>query len=285
MHFVSNRLFKLSVLSTGLPFDLSNLFFVPFLLCDTICHEKGYLIVSFFAVHSNYREKTQVPKHSVAGEFHAVSFINYTLRSISIFKETTFAMSPGWGIWQYFSSTKTRFLYKYAGCTEGYKEKVKNSRQCPGKDEQTWNWLSLIATVSSRALGLLPLASVVNSSRAFSYSCSSMVTITSTPSPPVSSLISSVTNKASRRAFNVPFLYIRHKLSRATRFSAWTLRFTLPSAICISLTPAGRTQVFTAETSWSYVELRLRSSKAEAMTIPPAIPLKTVLIFKTTQKD
>ena len=184
-----------------------------------------------------------------------------------------------------FQAQKRDFCINVLAVPRDTRRKWQIPDKCPGKDEQTWNWLSLNATVSSRALGLLPLASVVNSSRAFSYSCSSMVTITSTPSPTVSSLISSVTNKASRRAFNVPFLYIRHKLSRAKRFSAWTLRFTLPSAICISLTPAGRTQVFTAETSWSYVELRLRSSKAEAMTIPPAIPLKTVLIFKTTQKE
>ena len=104
-----------------------------------------------------------------------------------------------------------------------------------------------------------PCASLINSSRALSYSSSSMVTITSTCSSPVSSLNSSMKNKACRDSLSVPSVYKHHRALRAEMFSAWTLRITLPSAICISLTPAGRTQVLTAVTNWSYVQPRLSS--------------------------
>ena len=104
-----------------------------------------------------------------------------------------------------------------------------------------------------------PSSSLINSLRAVSYSFCSMVTETSNCAPSASSLISFVINKACRDVLSVPSVYELHMVSRAEMSSAWTFRTTLPSAMCISLTPAGRTQVLTAVTNWSYVQPRLNS--------------------------
>ena len=117
--------------------------------------------------------------------------------------------------------------------------------------------------------------------QAFWYSSSSMVTFTSTSSPLASSLTSSVTKKSCRCLWRVPSWYIFHKIIRADKLSAWTVRHTQPSVIWTSLVPAGSTQVCTAATSWSNEDQRLNTSMAETTVRPPATTLNTVLMFTT----
>ena len=132
-----------------------------------------------------------------------------------------------------------------------------------------WRWLPFT------------FASFTKTLRAFSYSCSSMVTVTSTCSPPASSLISSVTKKACRRAFSIPFWYQSHKVSRAAMFSTWTLRHTQPLVMDIRFVPAGSTQVLTAWMSSSYLHARVKTSRLAAIVKPPATTLNAVLTFRT----
>ena len=143
------------------------------------------------------------------------------------------------------------------------------------KMEAGWSWLNK-----------LPPLSLDSSWRAFWYSPSSMVTITSNSSPPASSSrTSSVTKKSCNRALSVPFLYKLHKASSDARFSAWTVRQTQPSVIWIRLVPAGSTHLLTAETSWSNVDPRLNTSSVEATVMLPATTLNTVFTVKTIIKN
>ena len=129
----------------------------------------------------------------------------------------------------------------------------------------------------------LPRDSLINSRHALSYSSFSMLTFTSTVSPPACSFTSSVTKKSYSRLSSVPSWYKFHKLVRADRDSAWTVRHTQPSVRFTRLVPAGRTHLSTAVTSWSNVVQRLKTSMVETTSTPPPTTLNTVLMFSTEE--
>ena len=153
----------------------------------------------------------------------------------------------------------------------------------PSTENAGLSWLRRVGDSNKKPIvqHTIPWAPFINSRQAFWYSSSSMVTFTSTSSPLASSLTSSVTKKSCRCLWRVPSWYIFHKIIRAGKLSAWTVRHTQPSVIWTSLVPAGSTQVCTAATSWSNEDQRLNTSMAETTVRPPATTLNTVLMFTT----